>query len=81
MTEYQKAKAWREARGLSVKQLAEMTGYGPRTIYWLELGLSPPNGMRAKAARVKPWIWQRYRMMCGGVEAELQSGEKFNWEG
>lgn len=79
MTEFERAKQWREKRGLSVKQLAEATGYGPRTIYWLELGQSPPNGKRKKATKVAPWIWQRYKMMCAGVEAELESGEKFDW--
>ena len=79
MNDFQKAKAWREKRGLSVQQLAEMTGYGSRAIYWLELGLSPPNAHRKKPAPVAPWIWQRYRMMCSGAEAQLKTGKEFNW--
>lgn len=79
MTEYEKAKAWRENRGLSVDHLAELTGYGRRSIYWLERGESPPNALRAKPAKVQPWIWQRYKRICEGVESELATGKKFNW--
>ena len=79
MTEYEKAKAWREKRGLTVLQLAELTGYGERALYWLERGQSPPNATRAKPAKVAPWIWQRYKMLCGGVEAQLKTGKKFEW--
>ena len=79
MTEYEKAKAWREKRGLTVLQLAELTGYGERALYWLERGQSPPNATRAKPAKVAPWIWQRYKMMAAGVEAQLASGKKFEW--
>ena len=79
MTEYEKAKAWREKRGLNIKQLAHLTGYGERALYWLERGQSPPNALRDKPAKVAPWIWQRFRMMCAGVEAQLATGKKFEW--
>ena len=79
MTEYEKAKAWREKRGLNIKQLAHLTGYGERALYWLERGQSPPNALRDKPAKVAPWIWQRYKMMAAGVEAQLASGKKFEW--
>jgi transcriptional regulator with XRE-family HTH domain len=79
MTEYERAKAWREKRKLTVDHLANLTGYGRRIIYWYELGQSPPNGTRAKAAPVAEWVFQRYRMACGGVEAELKSGKTFDW--
>ena len=79
MTEYEKAKAWREKRGLTVLQLAELTGYGERALYWLERGQSPPNATRAKPAKVAVWIWQRYKNMCAGVEAQLATGKKFDW--
>lgn len=78
MIEHDKAKAWREKRELSVARLAELTGYTVRSIYWLELGLSPPNASRAKPAKVAPWIWQRYKMMCAGVDAQL-NGTEFDW--
>jgi transcriptional regulator with XRE-family HTH domain len=78
MTEHQRAKAWREKRNLSVDQLADLTGYGRRMLYWMERGESPPNSTR-KAAPIAPWIWQRYKMMCAGVEAQLRSGKEFDW--
>ncbi|MDE2100308.1 MAG: helix-turn-helix transcriptional regulator [Patescibacteria group bacterium] len=79
MTEFEKAKAWRKKRGLSVNKLAELTGYGPRAVYWLELGLSAPNSTHRTPASVKPWIWKRYRMMCAGVEAQFNTGRVFDW--
>jgi len=78
-TEHERAKAWREKHGLSVDQLAELTGYGRRAIYWFEHGQSPPNGTRAKPAKVAAWVWHRYKMICAGVDAQLQSGKEFDW--
>ena len=78
MTEHERAKAWREKHGLSVDKLAYLTGYGYRAIYWLERGESPPNSTR-HAAPVQPWIWQRYKMMCAGVEAQIKTGKEFDW--
>ena len=78
MTEHAKAKAWREKRGLTVDRLAELTGYGVRSVYWFELGLSPPIPPH-RAAKVKPWLWQRYKNICAGVEAQLKSGREFDW--
>lgn len=79
MKQHEKAQAWRKRRGLTVEKLAELTGYGPRAVMWLEQGLSPPNASRAKAAPVAEWVWQRYRMMCAGVEAQLKTSKKFDW--
>lgn len=79
MTEHDKAKAWREKRGLTVDRLAELTGYRPRMIYWMERGQSPPNAYRKKPAKVAEWVWQRYKTMCAGVEAQLASGKIFDW--
>ena len=78
MKEHEKAKAWRTRRKLTIPQLAELTGYGPRSIMWLEQGLSPPNG-QSGAKPVAPWVWHRYRRMCHGVEALLRSGKDFEW--
>ena len=78
MKEHDRAKEWRLKRNLSVNDLAELTGYGPRAIHWLEKGLTPPNGSAA-ARPVKPWVWQRWKMMCAGAEAQLRSGKRFDW--
>jgi transcriptional regulator with XRE-family HTH domain len=77
MTEHEKARAWREARGLSLAQLAELTGYSPITLRWFEKGLRPPN--RGRDRTLAPWVWQRYRMACAGVEKQLRSGKEFQW--
>lgn len=79
MTEHERAKAWREKRGLSVDQLADLTGYGRRSVYWMERGESPPNGTRSKPAPVASWVWQRFKMICAGVEAQLKTGKTFDW--
>ena len=79
MTEHERAKAWREKRGLSIAQLESLTGYGRRAIYWFERGESPPNGTRENAAPVAAWVWHRYRMICAGVDAQLKSGKEFDW--
>lgn len=77
MSEHLKARAWRERHGLTFEQLAELTGYGSRAIRWMEQGLSSP--IKGKSRKVAPWVWQRYRMCCAGVEAQLRSGKKFSW--
>ena len=43
-----------ETRNLTADQLAEMTGYGRRSVYWMLLGQSPPNATRTKPAKVAP---------------------------
>jgi len=80
MTEYERARAWMNKRNLSADQLAELTGYGRRSVYWMLLGQSPPNATRRKPAKVAPWVFQRFRMACAGVEAQLNSGKNFDWE-
>ncbi len=79
MTRFEKARAWRKRHKLTIAQLADLTGYGPRSIMWLEKGLSPPGAGRRKPSPVPDWIWQRFRMMCGGVDHQLRTGRKFEW--
>lgn len=79
MTEYERAKRWRVKREMSVRELAERTGYGDRSIWWFERGQTPPSGTTKKPKPVAEWVFQRYKMACAGVEAELQTGKKFNW--
>ena len=79
MTEHERAKAWREANGFTLPQLAELTGYGRETIWWMEQGSTPPSQKgNPRRGKIKPWVWQRYKMCCAGVEASLK-GKKFNW--
>jgi transcriptional regulator with XRE-family HTH domain len=84
VTEHEKAREWRERRGLSKARLAELTGYAYESIHHFEKGLTPPRTWKkARVAKVEPqpidpYVWYRYKMCCAGVEA-LLSGVKFNW--
>jgi len=57
---------------LSIDQLAERTGYSPRTIYLMELGCT------AHGQKIKPWVWQRYKRACAAVHLDHTS--KFDWD-
>ncbi len=69
--EHNQARKWREARGLSINELADLTGYSPEAIRWFEKGKTPPNrnvkGGNAADRTIKPWVWLRYKMCCAGV--------------
>jgi len=83
MTEHEKAKAWREKAGLTLAQLAELTGYAEISLRWFEKGQTPPLRL-AKSGRehdrsISPYVWRRYRMACAGVDALLRSGREFDW--
>lgn len=78
-----KARRWREARGLSLDQLAGLTGYSVLSIRWMEKGVTPPL-RRAKGGNphdrsIAPWVFQRYRMACAGVDRQLKTGKPFAW--
>lgn len=81
--EHVRAKAWRERMGLSLDQLSELSGYAVLTLRYMEKGLTPVRTARHVAGKTKsrkiPWqVWQRYKMVCAGVEYELTKG-KFDW--
>lgn len=65
------ARAWRLARGLTVRQLSDATGYQIETIYFYERGGTSKQP-------ITPWVWQRYKTSCAGVELIL-TGKAFNW--
>lgn len=81
--EHEKARQWREARGLSLAELAELTGYGEGSIRWFEKGMTPPL-RRAKGGKphdrtISPWVWTRFKLACSGVDRQLRSGKTFEW--
>lgn len=78
MTEYARAKAWREKRGLTQGKLAELTGFARETIYWFERGATPQGRTGKKPGKIKPWVWLRYKNACAGANA-LLNGRKFDW--
>lgn len=73
MKQHEKARRWRKERGLSVKQLAELSGWTPEAIYLFERGITH------KGEPVNEWVWLRWKMVCAGIDAQLRSGVKFDW--
>lgn len=70
--DFAKARAWRRSRQLSVAQLAELTGYSMQSIYHFEIG----RGSHDRP--IADWAWQRYKMVCAGVELQLK--QQTPWE-
>jgi hypothetical protein len=70
--EHNRASWWRRRIVmLRVEQLAEMTGYAPRTVFRFESGEVSDEQS-----------WTRYRMSCLGVHAMLRgwrTGAGFDW--
>lgn len=71
MTPHEKARAWREALGLSQTRLGELIGYSRGSIVSMERG-KDGIGRPIDAA-----AWQRYRMACAGLAAGQQA---FDWQ-
>ena len=80
MTEAAKAKRWRDRNGLSRAALAELIGYQPTSIYWMEQGLTPPGNRGSRRSQaIRPQVWLRYRRACQAVDHELRTKRKFGW--
>lgn len=73
MKQHEKARKWRNERRLTVEKLSELSGWSIEAIYLFERGVTP------KGEPVSDWVWQRYRMVCAGIDAELRSGVRFDW--
>jgi transcriptional regulator with XRE-family HTH domain len=76
VSEFQKAKAWREKHDWSVKDLSNRTGFSIEAIYRFERGTVVREGKNRKIAEE---AWQRFRTACAGAELEAIRGRKFNW--
>lgn len=78
--EFARAARWRESLNLSQAELGEQLGYSRMSVYWFEEGKTPPVRSHPRAARtIKPWVWQRYRLACAGLAAQLGAGKPFAW--
>jgi predicted transcriptional regulator len=78
MTEHAKARRWRERLGLSMAELARLTGYSPAAICWFEQGITPPRtfkNAKRKGRAIHPQVWLRYKRACHSVSTR----EKFEW--
>ncbi|HSV26211.1 MAG TPA: hypothetical protein VLJ17_24705 [Xanthobacteraceae bacterium] len=73
LRECAEAKAWRTSRALTIKKLAELTGFSCEAIMLFEKG-KLPNGRP-----IKTEAWVRYRHICGSIDILLRSGAMFRW--
>jgi transcriptional regulator with XRE-family HTH domain len=87
MTEHDKARAWRENLGLSKEQLARFTGYSREAIHLFERGSTPTRTWSTRKAKYKAKpldfagpVWQRYRNVCAGVQAQIEAKRRFEWK-
>ena len=69
LSEHARARAWREAQGLSRPQLAKLTGYHLDSIRRFELGVYPRGGPISRNAMLT------YKLACAAVAA----GVSFDW--
>ncbi len=76
--EHDKARAWREKQELTVANLAGLTGYSRYAIYLFEKGVTAETSER-DAGKIDPAVWRRYKLICGGLDAERRSKRAFNW--
>lgn len=70
---------WWRSRVMKLKmdELAKLTGYTAQAIYLME------RGVNSSGKRVAPWVWQRYKMTCHAVHAQLRGwepGTVFDWQ-
>jgi transcriptional regulator with XRE-family HTH domain len=82
LPEHQKAKAWRLARGLTLDELAHLSGYSKSALSWFERGLSPSG-----KGPVEQYAWQRYKRIAhsihmdyaGEIEKSNLTFDTFEW--
>jgi hypothetical protein len=78
--EIERAQAWREKSGLTMLQLAMLTGYSPSAICRFELGTVPASQTMGEHP-VTPKAWRRYKMICLAVDMLERAGKKVeDWD-
>jgi hypothetical protein len=84
-TEHERARGWRESRGLTQAQLAPLIGYSQSAITWFEAGKTPPRTYKGKRSPerkgrvIHPTVWLRYKAACAGLDAWLKTKRRFDW--
>ena len=63
--EHERARAWREAAGLSRPELGRRIGYSAASIRSFE------EGAKLNGEPISATAWQRYRLTCAAVAAGL----------
>lgn len=78
MTEYQKAKAWRETLNLTSVQLGDMIGYSKEAVWAMERGEAAASHNLEKRP-VDQKVWRRYKCCCAALDAAMKLNHKFDW--
>jgi len=79
--EIERAQKWRAAHGITMDQLAALTGYSPSAICRFELGTVPASQTMGEHP-VTPKAWRRYKMICLAVDMLKRAGkdvEDWDW--
>ena len=84
ISRHAKADRWRRSLGLSLDELAKLTGYARVTLYWYFRGLTPPRTKRNVAGQqeskpIEAPEWKRFTNICAGVDAQIRNRKAFNW--
>jgi hypothetical protein len=78
--EIERAKAWRDKAGLTLVDLASLTGYSPSSICRFELGTVPASQTMGEHP-VTPKAWRRYKMICLAVDMLVRAGKNVeDWQ-
>ncbi len=79
--EFERAKAWRFRRNLTMEDLSKAIGYSVSLISWMERGQSPPQKGTFAPRPLNPYAWMRYRLLCELVERRLRAPQmkSFEW--
>lgn len=80
--EIERAQTWRSKAGLTMSQLADLTGYSASAICRFELGTVPASQTMGEHA-VTPKAWRRYKMICLAVDMLVRAGkqvEDWDWK-
>ena len=72
--EIERAQKWRDRVGLTMDQLAALTGYSPSAICRFELGTVPASQTMGEHP-VTPKAWRRYKMICLAVDMLRRAGK------
>lgn len=72
MTEGEKAKAWRQARGYTIDELTVLTGFSRGSIKTFEVG------RQFNGSPITPEAMLRYRLCCAAVHHGHHN--HFSWE-
>jgi transcriptional regulator with XRE-family HTH domain len=71
--EHQKAKEWRLAKGLTLDELAYLSGYSKQAIFWFE------KGTAHRGTPLDPNAWARFKRICHSIELDSRMAKIDPW--